>query len=109
MIKLLNKNSMKRDFKVAMRGYNKKELMDENGQPQMINEIIGLYLYSAGNKKQLSADEKLRAYKLCVQLHEHPECVELTAEDMAFIKEIACDVLVAGAYGQIVEILEKES
>ena len=39
---------------------------------------------------------------------EHPEEVELEAEDMTLIKETINDALVAGAYGQIVQVLEKE-
>lgn len=50
----------------------------------------------------------MRAYRICVQLQEHPEEVELEAEDMALIKETINDALVAGAYGQIVQVLEKE-
>jgi hypothetical protein len=99
---------MKRNFKVAMKGYDGKELKNEKGEPQMMSDTIGLYLYAAGSKKPLEPADKMRAYKICVQLQEHPEEVELEAEDMALIKETINDALVAGAYGQIVQVLEKE-
>ena len=41
-------------------------------------------------------------------MQEHPEEVELTSEDMTLIKELTNEALVAGAFGQIVEVLENE-
>ena len=99
---------MKRNFKVAMKGYDKKELKNEKGETQMMNDTIGLYLYTAGNKKPMSQEDKVRAYKLSLQMQEHPDEVELTSEDMTLIKELTNEALVAGAFGQIVEVLENE-
>ena len=99
---------MIRNLKVAMRGYDGKELKNEKGEPQMMSDIIGLHLYTAGGKKPMSQEDKVRAYKLSLQMQEHPEEVELTAEDMTLIKEVTNEALVAGAYGQIVQVLEIE-
>ena len=99
---------MIRNFKVAMRGYDGKELKNEKGEIQMMSDIIGLHLYTAGGKKPMSQEDKVRAYKLSLQMQEHPEEVELTAEDMTLIKEVTNEALVAGAYGQIVQVLEME-
>ena len=88
-----------------MKGYDGKELKNEKGEPQMMSDTIGLYLYAAGSKKP---PDKMRAYRICVQLQEHPEEVELEAEDMTLIKELTNEALVAGAFGQIVQVLEKE-
>lgn len=99
---------MKRNFKVAMKGYDGKELKNEKSETQMMNDIIGLHLYAAGGKKPMSQEDKVRAYKLSLQMQEHPDEVELTAEDMTLIKEVTNEALVAGAYGQIVQVLESE-
>ena len=99
---------MKINFKVAMKGYDKKELKNEKGETQMMNDTIGLYLYTAGNKKPMSQEDKVRAYKLSLQMQEHPEEVELTSEDMTPLKALTHEALVAGAFGQIVEVLENE-
>lgn len=99
---------MIRNFKVAMRGYDGKELKNEKSETQMMSDIIGLHLYTAGGKKPMSQEDKVRAYKLSLQMQEHPEEVELTSEDMTLIKEVTNEALVAGAYGQIVQVLEKE-
>lgn len=99
---------MIRNFKVAMRGYDGKELKNEKGETQMMSDIVGLHLYTAGGKKPMSQEDKVRAYKLSLQMQERPEEMELTAEDMTLIKEVTNEALVAGAYGQIVQVLEME-
>lgn len=99
---------MIRNLKVAMRRYDGKELKNEKGETQMMSDIIGLHLYTAGSKKPMSQEDKVRAYKLSLQMQEHPEEVELTAEDMTLIKELTNEALVAGAFGQIVQVLETE-
>lgn len=61
-----------------------------------------------GNRggEQLSDDDKIRCYRISVQLSEHPSDVELTVEDCALVKRIASREFVAGVYGQIVDIIE---
>ena len=54
----------------------------------------------------MSDDDKLRCYRISVQLSEHPSDVELTVEDCALVKRIASREFVAGVYGQIVDIIE---
>lgn len=39
---------------------------------------------------------------------EHPQEVELTAKDCDLIEQVAERTLVAGAYGQVVDIIEKD-
>jgi len=99
---------MIRNFKVAMKGYDGNVLKNDKGEPQMVSDIIGLYLYTAGSKKPLEPADKIRAYKLSVKIQEMPEMVSLEAEDITLIKEIIGDQLVAGAYGQIVSLLEQD-
>ena len=99
---------MKRNFKIAIKVFDSKKLNNEKGEPQMMSDTIGLYLYAAGSKKPLEPADRMRAYRICVQLQEHPEEVELEAEDMTLIKELTNEALVAGAFGQIVQVLEKE-
>jgi len=99
---------MIRNFKVAIKGYDGRELKNEKGEPQMAGDVVGLYLYTAGSKKPLEPADKMRAYKLSVKIQEHPEMVSLEAEDIALIKEVIGDQLVAGAYGQIVSLLEQD-
>lgn len=99
---------MNRNLKVAMKGYDGNVLKNDKGEPQMVSDVVGLYLYTAGSKKPLEPADKMRAYRLSVKLQEKPESVNLEAEDITLIKEVISDQLVAGAYGQIVELLERD-
>lgn len=99
---------MKRNFDRPLLGYDGKPILS-GGKEQTAGSVLGLQLFSAGNGKDNIADgDKMRAYHLCVQMHEHPSEVELTAEDAKLIKDIAGHTLVAGAYGQIVDIIEND-
>ncbi len=55
----------------------------------------------------LTPEEKLTAYKISKQMAEHPEEVELTTEDASFLKRVAGQLMSAGAYGQIYDIIEE--
>lgn len=93
---------MTRNFNKPFIGFDGKPVDDKK-----ISDILGMQLYAAGNgKDNVSGDDKLRAYHLSVQLHANPEAVELTTEDCALIKSVAENSLVAGAYGQVVDIIE---
>lgn len=54
----------------------------------------------------LDADQKYEAYRLCRRITATPEKVELTAEDVVFLKRVCGEQLSAGAYGQVYDILE---
>ena len=54
----------------------------------------------------LDADQKYEAYRLCQRITATPEKVELTAEDVVFLKRVCGEQLSAGAYGQVYDILE---
>mgnify|MGYP000509019595 CR=1 FL=1 len=81
---------MKRNFKVAIRNYRGGVMTDSNGQPQMMNEVLGLHLFNGSNNSVKADDESLkRAYNLSVQMHTKPSEVECTTEDLTMIKEVA--------------------
>ena len=54
----------------------------------------------------LDADQMYEAYRLCQRITATPEKVELTAEDVVFLKRVCGEQLSAGAYGQVYDILE---
>ena len=95
----VNFNRKIRDFK----GLESNEAM---------SDIVAQALYQAGgNEDGLTADDKFRAYKLCqcvISASERGESVNISAEDAALIKKVCEKCYVAGAYGQICEIIEVE-
>lgn len=98
---------MIRNFKQTIKDYKGQPLKDAQGNEQVMSDLIGVQLFAAGGKKILSPEDKMRAYKLCVQMQQHPETVDLTTEDAALIKSIVDEGFVAGVYGQVVELIEQ--
>lgn len=98
---------MIRNFKQTIKDYKGQPLKDGQGNEQAMSDLVGMQLFAAGSKTTLSPEDKMKAYKLCVQMQQHPETVELTTEDAALIKGIMDEGFVAGVYGQVVELLEQ--
>ena len=73
-----------------------------------ISERLGQALFNVSTleNRSLSADEKYMSYKLCQKMASNKE-IEISAEEASFIKRISAEVLTAGAYGQVVDLIEK--
>lgn len=73
-----------------------------------IGEQLCVQLFSVSkiDGQPLSPEEKYMAYKLCGRIAASPENVELTSEEGTFIKRLAANIYSAGAYGQIVDLIE---
>lgn len=92
---------MKVNFNQSFKDY-KGESLGVN-----ISDEVGKILFNLSTSGQipLSADEKYMAYKLCNRITSLEE-VELTNEEAAFIVKVCGENFKAGAYGQIVDIME---
>lgn len=78
-----------------------------NGKPVMMADEVGRTLYNAGASKQLTAEEKYDAYKICTRIATTDGEVDITAEDGALIIRLCADNMTAGAFGQIKDLIEK--
>jgi hypothetical protein len=74
-----------------------------------IAEKLGMVLFnlSTVNGAPLGGAKKYEAYSLCHRIASNPEAVELTVEEAALLKDVCAEQLSAGAYGQIVDLIEK--
>lgn len=107
---------MKKNLVVPFKSWKGEPVMvkaqDENGsevlKPQLISDELGALFFnvSGSDKVQVSGEEKLRLYRLATAIGKNPTEVDMTAEDIVLIKRILEPACSAGAYGQIVEILE---
>lgn len=81
---------------------------DEVLKPQLVSDELGALFFnvSGSDKIQVSGDEKLRLYRLACQIAKTPNEVDMSAEDIVLIKRLLEPTCSAGAYGQLVEILE---
>lgn len=83
-----------------------RTFLNYNGEDsrQSIKDAVCKCLYSIG--EGVSAEEKLMAYRLNLKIIPATEQVEITTEEASLIKRICEKTLVAGAYGQVVDIVE---
>ena len=97
----------------------KKNFVDSFGCPitevkngvitaQEIRRFLAATLFSLSslNKEPLSKDNKYMAYSLSKRIAENPVAVECTTEEASFIKDVCAEKLNAGAYGQVVDLIE---
>lgn len=81
-----------------------------NESTEQMSDTIAklLYIYGSRPEDNATPDRKYQAWKIMTKMTSYPSQVELTAEDAAFLKEICGRGLYAGAYGQVVELIEGE-
>lgn len=79
-----------------------------NKKPQIIGEQLCFALFNLTQVKGAPAtpEQKYDAYKLLKRIQANPREVEISTEEGTFIKELAAEVLSAGGYGQVVDIIE---
>ena len=78
---------------------------EELASTNMADEVCKI-LYNVGSNGNVSPDEKWMAYKLCNRIMKTPERVGLSSEETVFVLKLCAESLLAGAYGQIKEMLE---
>ena len=91
----------------------KKQFVDfanPNKQQEEIWKLMSVALFNLNHihGTELNAEQKYAAYLLCRKISEHPESVDITSEEAVMIKNVAAETLSAGAYGQIVDLIEKK-
>lgn len=65
-----------------------------------------LFSITSLGKVPLSNDKKYMAYCLSRRIAANPVAVECTTEEASFIKDVCSEVLNAGGYGQVVDLIE---
>lgn len=90
---------MKVNFTTKLKNFDGSET------EKTVGHIIGCLLFGYGDAN-VSADKKYSAYKMMQRIsHSEAEC-EISVEEASLIKEISAKSMNAGAYGQIVDLLE---
>lgn len=84
------------------------ELKDGKRTTQEIWRFLAATLFSLSSlgKEPLSKEKKYTAYLLSKRIAENPEAVECTTEEASFLKDVCSEMLNAGAYGQVVDLIE---
>jgi hypothetical protein len=88
-----------------------KKFVDIHGveiQGETIGNLIAASLYNGGsNDYPLLPEQKFNAYKICTKLVANNLTVELSDEDIVFLTDFCSKCFFVGAYGQIIDILNK--
>lgn len=92
---------MKVNFNVNFRTFTGEETQER------IADVVAQSLYNYGKDKQVKRDDKFTAYVLCQRIMQNPSAVEITTEEATLIKEACADVLTAGGYGQVYQLIEQ--
>lgn len=73
-----------------------------------IADAIATHLFNLNHVggSATTAEQKYMAYSLSKRISSDPEAVVLTTEEGSFIKRVCAEVFTAGAYGQIVDLIE---
>lgn len=101
---------MKVNFNRPIVGFDRKPLLKKSGEEIRLNEEVCLHLYNANTMKgvPLSDEQKYKSYSLCMRISEHPESVDISTEEGTLIKGICHEKMSAGAYGQVVDVIEQK-
>ena len=79
-----------------------------NGHEVIMADYVAKDLFTLAKigETPVDPDKLLLAYKLATRIVNDPSKVEMNSEEITFIKEVMSKVLVAGCYGQLVDVLE---
>lgn len=81
-----------------------------NGADHLISDAVSFSLFNLAQigGQPANAEQKYHAYSLFKKVQANPSEVEISTEDATFIKQVTVEVLSAGAYGQLVDIIESK-
>lgn len=89
-------------------------VIEKRGQesaPQEMWRLLAMSLFSLSSLggRPLAKEQKYMAYSMSRRMAESPASFECTAEEAAFLKDVCSETLSAGAYGQVVDLIESNN
>ena len=97
---------MKVNLNVPIRNFVGEPII-ENGKEANMAEQVGLILFGLG--QNIEQNEMVMAYGIIRKLQANPTEVQLSSEEITFLKEKMSKVLTVGCYGQLYDILEQNN
>lgn len=100
---------MRVNFKEPFRDLFGEPIKDREGKELEIGKTLGLELFNLAdlNKVPLTQEQKYMAYTLSVKIANADGEVEISEKEAKFIDHVASAVFKAGAYGNVVRVLER--
>ena len=81
-----------------------QEVTKVKSRPKLISATIASILFVG--KECKNVDEKMQSFALSQRIYNSKSAIEINVDEAAFIKRMMGDSLVAGAYAQVVNLLE---
>lgn len=97
---------MKVNFNQAFKNFDGTAI-SEGSKDKMISTMVASFLFLG--QDLTTADEKMMSANLSQRIYSAKGAVELSLEEAALIKKLAGQSLIAGAYAQVVNLLEDNS
>ena len=95
---------MKVNLNIPVREYDGAAVKNENDVEVTIGDLVGKVLFASKGMEQA---DMMRAYDITAKIQKDAASVELTSEDITFIKVETLKVFNVGIYGQLYNILEQ--
>ncbi|WP_368107820.1 hypothetical protein [Bacteroides stercoris] len=99
---------MKINFNQPFKNYKGEVIIEDNGAPQLIKNVVSALLFSGKwleRKANAKPEEKVMAYDLSIRVYKSMEELEINIEEAAMIKE-AVTSLNPGGYVQVINLIE---
>lgn len=97
---------MKVNLQILFKSFGGEELKGEAKGKTMAHFLAQSLFSGAGVGN--TPEEKFAAYKLCNRLISETGEIELDKDERKLLKDTACASLTPGAFGQVMELLEKK-
>lgn len=103
---------MKVNLNVPFKNYKGQPIIVKDAKDNDLEVIMAdyvakeLFALAKIDGNPVDPNKMLIAYKLGTRIIKEPSKVEVSSEEITFIKEVMSKVLVAGCYGQLVDVLE---
>lgn len=99
---------MKINFNQPFKNYKGEVIIEDNGVPQLIKNIVSALLFSGKwleKKPDARPEDKIMAYDLSIRIYKAAREIELNIEEAAMIKDAAAS-LNPGGYVQVINLIE---
>lgn len=96
------------NFNQVLKSLNgQDDLKNEKGESLSLADLSKIAILN-DNSKQIDGKKKYQRYELARKIESTPDAVELTAEDIATIKECAANLFAPLTYGRVVDAFENK-
>ncbi|RHJ74412.1 hypothetical protein [Parabacteroides sp. AM08-6] len=84
-----------------------KDVVVQKERDKLISSMVSSILFIG--KDCTNAEDKMKAFDLSQRIYKATSKIEISTEEASFIKKHASEAMIAGAYAQVVNLLENNT